>query len=373
MDLFCLAGKSLNTKVYRGFALASDIGRISEADVFDQNANPEGTQRDLKPWHAREAHAYALGNVKRETEHRLWPEIILNVRDENVVTVQETKNELAKIVVHEEKIEKRNGINPQISRVDGNHRLFWAQGLVEKQVAKLKPIDVDVPFCLTIGLSRKEEAALFRDINVNQVKMNTSHLDHLSYVLAEREKLKTSESALWMSMELHQNHESPFYNRIDLGGKKTKGVKYIFSLRTFREGIEILLKDSTELSSDKVPFEDQARALSNYWNAVKSVFPDEWANPSTNVLLFYFSYFALSKLGAIVIDTSFRKTDPSIEGMRTQILGLKANIDWTKDGTFKGYGGKGGGSRAFQIVKKYLPVEYELEKSLKKLRSRSPT
>lgn len=372
MDLHCLVGKSLNTTVYRGYAKASDIARISEADVFDQNVNPEGTQRDLKQWHAREAHAYALGNVKRETEHRLWPEIILNVRDKNVVTVEESKNGLTRIIVNEEKIQKKNGIDPQISRVDGNHRLFLAQGLVEKQVLKLKPIDIDVPFCFTIGLNRKEEAALFRDINANQVKMNTSHLDHLSYVLAEKEKLKTSESALWMAMELHQNHESPFYNRIDLGGKKAKGVRYLFSLRSFKEGLEILLKDSTELSSDKVPFEDQARAISNYWHAVKSVFPDEWANPNTNLLLAYFSYFALSKLGAVAIDTSFRKTDPSIEGMKTQIVGLKNNIDWSKDGTFKGYGGKGGANRAFQLIKKFLPVEYELEKSLKKLRSKSP-
>lgn len=364
-------GKSLNTKVYRGYAKASDIGKISEADVFDQNANPQGTQRDLKPWHAREAHAYALGNVKRETEPRLWPEIILNVRDKKVVTLGKLKNGLVRILIHEKKIEKRNGINPQISRVDGNHRLYWAQGLMEKEVAKLEPIDIEVPFCLTIGLDRTEEAALFRDINANQVKMNTSHLDHLSYVLTDIEKLKTSETALWIAMELHQNHESPFYNRIHLGGRKAKGVKYLFSLRSFKEGIEILLRDSTELSSEKVPFEDQARALSNYWNAVKSIFPDEWANPKTNVLLAYFSFYALSKLGAIVIDSSFRKTDPSVEGMKAQICGLKDNIDWGKDGTFKGYGGKGGGTRAFQILKKHLPVEYELEKSLKKLRSKS--
>jgi DGQHR domain-containing protein len=363
-----MVGTSLNTTVYRGYANASDLARISEPDVFDQNLNPEGTQRDLKPWHAREAHAYALGNVKRETKNRLWPEVILNVRDGNVVSLGKPQNCLTKMTVDEGKIKKTDGMNPQISRVDGNHRLYWGQGLVEKGIVKLESLDVIVPFCITVGLSRMEEAALFRDINANQVKMDTSHLDHLSYVLLGKDKIQTSELALWMAMELHQRQDSPFYNSIYLGGRKTKGAKYLFSLRAFKEGIEILLKNSTELSSDKVPFDLQEKAISNYWNAVKMVFSEEWKNFNTNLLLAYFTYFAWSKLGAIVIDTSFRKEDPTVEGMKSQLEGIKGNVDWGKDGTFKGFGGKGGGDKAFQVLKKFLPVEYELEKSLKKLK-----
>jgi DGQHR domain-containing protein len=363
-----MVGTSLNTPVYRGFAKASDLARISEPDVFDQNLNPDGTQRDLKPWHAREAHAYALGNVKRETKNRLWPEIILNVRDGSVVLVSKQQSNITTIAVNEEKIKKTNGMNPQISRVDGNHRLHWVQGQLNKGIVKLEPLDVTVPFCITIGLSRIEEAALFRDINANQVKMDTSHLDHLSYVLLGKDKIQTSELALWMAMELHQRPESPFWNSIYLGGRKAKGAKYIFSLRTFKEGIEILLKNSTELSSEKVPFDLQAKAISNFWSAVKIIFSEEWKNLGNYLILTYFAYFAWSKLGAIVIDTSFRKEDPTIDGIKSQLEGIKGNIDWGKDGTFKGFGGKGGGDKAFQILKKFLPVEYELEKSLKKLK-----
>jgi len=358
----------LNATTYRGYAKARDLAKISEPDVFDQTSNPQGTQRDLKPWHARQAHAYALGNVIRETKLRLWPEVILNVRDESVVSAGKAKNGLVEITIHEDKLENRNGVDPQISRVDGNHRLYWASGLKEKDKKKLEPINVEIPFCVTIGLDRKEEAALFRDINANQVRMNTSHLDHLSYVLSEKEKLKSEELALWIAMELYQNTESPFYGRIHLGGRKQKGVKYIFSLRTFKEGIKTLLKESTELSPDKVPFELQARAVSRYWNAVKLTFLQEWENYQFNLLLSYFAYFAWSRLGAVVIDASFRKENPTIEEMKKQLEGLRKNVNWSKDGTFKGYGGKGGGNLAFQILKKYLPIEYELEKSLKKLK-----
>lgn len=290
MKLICLVGKSLNTTIYRGYAKASDLAKISEPDVFDQVANVGGTQRDLKPWHAREAHAYALGYVIRKTEHRLWPEIILNVRDKSVVTIGEPKNCLVSITIHDDKIENRNGVNPQISRVDGNHRLHWACGMVEKNKEKLKPISVEIPFCLTIGLDKREEAALFRDINANQVKMNTSHLDHLSYVLSDKEKLKSDELALWIAMELYQYTESPFSGRIHLGGRKPKGAKYIFSLRTFKEGIKALLKGSLELSPEKVPFDLQAKAISRYWNAVKLTFLKDWENYRSNLLLSYFAF-----------------------------------------------------------------------------------
>ena len=368
MKLTCLVGKSLNTTTYRGYAKAHDLARISDPDIFDQATNKNGTQRDLKPWHAREAHAYALGNVIRQTTKRLWPEIILNVRDKNVVNVGKAKNGLVSVTIYEEKIEDRKGVNPQISRVDDNHRLFWGTGLVEKDKEKLKPLNVDIPFCITVGLNRKEKAALFRDINANQVKMNTSHLDHLSYVLSEKEELKTEESALWIAMELYQNAESPFHDKIHLGGRKAKGKKYIFSLRTFKEGIKELLTGSIELSPDKVPFELQAKAISRYWSSIKLTFSDDWDNYRSNLLLSYFAYFAWSRLGGIVIDASFRQENPTVDYMKKQLRGIKKNIDWSKTGTFKGYGGKGGGNMAFQILKKYLPTEYELEKSLRKLK-----
>jgi len=134
MDLLCLKGTSVNTTVYRGFAKAKDLAKISEPDIFDQSDNPLGTQRDLKSWHARQAHAYGAGNIKRQTKQRIWPEILLNVRDPKVVKVgHPDSNGLVKIAILENKIKDRKGINPQISRVDGNHRLFYAGDIKMKK------------------------------------------------------------------------------------------------------------------------------------------------------------------------------------------------------------------------------------------------
>lgn len=369
-----MKGDSLNTTVYRGFSKARDLARISEPDVFDQTSNPEGTQRDLKSWHARQAHAYGAGNIQRETKQRIWPEVLMNIRDPEVVKVGEPdSNGLVEVEIMEEKIENRKGINPQISRVDGNHRLFYAVGYSDKKKKlNLEPLDTIIPFSLIIGLDRKEEAALFGDINGNAVKMNTSHLDHLRYRLIGEEAIKREELPLWIAEELVRDSDSPFHEAIYLGGRRAKGKIYLLSLNTLKEGVKTLLRQSLELPKDEIPFELKSKAVKNFWRTVKNTFLNEWTSllekSRSNLLLSYFAYLAWSKLGAIVIDRSFRKMSPTIDEMQQQLVGIKNNISWTKDGTFKGYGGRGGADQAFEEMKNWLPVEYKLEKALKKLR-----
>jgi len=368
LKLITLIGTSLNTTVYRGYAKARDLAKISEPDIFDQDKNPLGTQRELKPWHARDAHAYAAGNIERETTYRLWPEVILNVRDKKVAKVgRPNANNLVTIEVFEHKIRKQGGISPQISRVDGNHRLFWAEGLVSRGKVKLEPLDEFLPFCMTIGLSTKEEAALFRDINATQVKMNTSHLDHLSYRLKGEEIVKREETALWIAEELATDEDSPFSGKIYLGGRKTKGSVYLLSLRTFKEGISVALRESQELGSEEIPYQSKYKAIRNFWRAVRNTFLTEWNDPKSHLLLSYFAYFAWSKMAALVIDRCVRKENPTIDEMQNQLLGIKRNVDWRNEGTFKGFGGKGGGDKAFEMMKRYLPKEYKVEAVIKKL------
>jgi hypothetical protein len=68
-----IRGRVLGVSVYRGFARLCDIAEISKADVYDQNNNPTGTQRDLSPSHARDAHEYV-----RTHELGFWPEVFLS-------------------------------------------------------------------------------------------------------------------------------------------------------------------------------------------------------------------------------------------------------------------------------------------------------
>src|SRR4030042_1111495 len=109
MEILTLKGTNLNTPVYRGFASIKDIATISAPDTFKQDSNPDGLQRDLSESHSRDGYLYADGAQKVPEYPRLWPEVILNVRDTSVIDeplpVDEQHN-FYKIVVHEDRIDK---------------------------------------------------------------------------------------------------------------------------------------------------------------------------------------------------------------------------------------------------------------------------
>jgi hypothetical protein len=79
----CLVGQDLNVLVVRGFAALDKLAVISDADVFDQATNPNGTQRNLKKDHARECLDYALRSTQVDANDipMVFPEILLNARE----------------------------------------------------------------------------------------------------------------------------------------------------------------------------------------------------------------------------------------------------------------------------------------------------
>jgi len=128
-----------------------------------------------------------------------------------------------------------------ISRVDGNHRLHYADGHNEN----FPPIDKIVSFSLAYNLSLKEEIMLFRDINNNQRAMNTSHLDSIKARLTPEEEQKRQNPDLYIARQLGIDKESPFYERIHLGGVKRSGQD--IPLRAMDSGIKLLLNRSIRL------------------------------------------------------------------------------------------------------------------------------
>ena len=83
----CIAGRNLNTWTLRGYQPIKTLADISGGDVYDETKNPEGTQRDLKGWHSKEALDYAMDSLflAPEDNPRAFPEITLNVRDTSVI------------------------------------------------------------------------------------------------------------------------------------------------------------------------------------------------------------------------------------------------------------------------------------------------
>ncbi|MFI5110338.1 MAG: DGQHR domain-containing protein, partial [Terriglobales bacterium] len=229
--------KVLGVKVYRGFANLADLADVSKADVYDQHKNPKGTQRDLSPAHAREAYEYV-----RNQELGFWPEVFLCARKKDVLTFYPVSPELPDLGVLEIDVNAaKESTTVAISRGDGNHRLHYGDGK-ESGYSRIEKL---VPFCLAYDLTREEEIKLFKDINDNQRRMNTSHLDGIEVRLTPEEELKHRNPELYIAQRLSGDSASPLHGRVFAGGKKPVGVDV--PLRGLKTGIEYMLSRSTQL------------------------------------------------------------------------------------------------------------------------------
>lgn len=334
--------KVFGVNVYRGFANLSDLADISKADIYDQQNNPEGTQRDLNPGHARDAYEYA-----KNRDLGFWPEVFLCGRKKEVITFYPVSQEIPSLGILE--IDKRaamHGDSIAISRVDGNHRLNYGDGKQEgySRIEKL------VSFCLAYDLSQEEEIQLFKDINDNQKSMNTSHLDGIEVRLTPEEELKHRTPELYIAQRLNRDSTSPFYKRVFEGGKKAVGVD--IPLRGLKTGIEYMLSRSTQLPHLE-DAEAQYRVIRNYFKAVKKWQPKAWRSPKEYIMLRGSGLWAICFIGAHVIDRTLLQTEFKTKHMLA-ILRSGKEWDWGKKGDFRGLGGRAGALEISRLVTRKL-------------------
>ena len=361
MELITLKGTNLNTTVYRGFASIKDIAAISAPDTENQDKNPDGLQRGLREKHAQDGYNYAADAAKVPDQPRLWPEVILNVREKSVIDEPELvkgQQNLWKIVVHEDRIDK-NRPRPQISRTDGNHRLFYGEGHPKYNWPAL---DVPTPFAITMGLEIPQETDIFVDINHNQRAMDTSHLLHLQTRLTTSEALAGKNPALWIAEELVKDSKSPFHGIVYLGGEKEKvqGLERRVNLAQLRTGSEMILKESPKLRG--VPdLRNKYIIIRTYWNAVARVFSEQWADQKKYLLLRGFGIWCMSLLGAEIIDRCFNRGIPpnQLENeMAAYLSQTSRDVNWDrKEGNITHKGGRVGARELADIMKMSLSDE----------------
>ena len=319
-----------------------DLADISRADIYDQQKNRMGTQRDLSPTHARAAYEYV-----KTKDFGFWPEVFFCARKKDAVTFQPLSPEMPDLGILEIAVKPTSkGVPIALSRVDGNHRLHYADG---KETGYSR-IDKLVSFCLAYDLTREEEIQLFKDINKNQKPMNTSHLDGIEVRLTPEEELKRRNPELYIAQRLQDDRKSPLYGRVYRGGKKPAGVD--IPLRGLKTGIQYMLSRSTQLPRLEHA-EAQYRVIRNYFNAVKQWQPKAWATPKAYILLRGSGLWAICFLGAQVIDRALLQDHFDTKYMRT-VLKSGKQWDWGRKGHFIGLGGRGGALEISNRVAKYL-------------------
>ena len=128
VDVVAHKDKNLDQECYRGSAPMAHLALISQPDIFDQFNNPEGLQRDLSVSHANGAYDYAAGKSDPAWP-RAFPEVVLNVRNKRAVDIEPAQHgsdgNLYRMRFNAEKAKPGDIV---VSRVDGNHRLFYARG-----------------------------------------------------------------------------------------------------------------------------------------------------------------------------------------------------------------------------------------------------
>jgi DGQHR domain-containing protein len=332
-----IVGTCLGYKTYRGFAPLSQLSKLSKADIFDQANNRLGTQRNLSVQHARKAYRYVV-----DTERAFYPEMILNVRDHSYVEFmplqRESENDFGFGTLKFLKDPTRNG-KVVVSRLDGNHRLFFADGH-EKGMAA---VDRPVSFCILTIEDRDKELELFRDINDNQMGMNTSHLQNITARLLGDKLLKVQNPALYISQQLMKDTTSPLYRRVHEGGRADKGSLLAgLTIANLTSGVRDMLSRSAKL--DQFPDADaQYQVIKNFWIAVKKWLPKAWNSPREYVIFKGVGLYAISYVGIEVIDRSLLKGKFSSGDMLEYLKQMPAE-SLSRGGT-SAYAGRGGGRK----------------------------
>lgn len=331
-----ILGTCLGVKAYRGFGRLSDLATISRADIFDQVNNRHGTQRNLSVTHARKAYEYVADNEKA-----FYPEIILNIRDDSYINLStiECQNGSGFAVLS---FIKDPNASQQIivSRLDGNHRLWFADG----HDKSFEPVERTVSFCFVLLPKIEDELELFRDINDNQMGMNTSHLENITARLLGEKALKVKNPAAYIVQRLQKDPESPLRDKIHEGGIIRKGATLSgLTIANLTLAVKDMLTRSAKLS--QFPDTDaQFEVIKNYWKAVQKWLPDAWKHPRDYIIFKGVGLYATSYVGIEVIDRCLMKGKYEPDDMLVYLKQIpNTTLISTKTGL--AYAGRGGGRK----------------------------
>jgi DGQHR domain-containing protein len=357
VEMIVHEAKNLDTVCYRGEAPLSQLAMVSQADVYDQATNPDGLQRDLSPKHASDAYEYVHRGRNPEFP-RAFPEVVLNVRDKKVIELERVE-ELPDAHGKQFRLTfdrtRMQGGKVSVSRVDGNHRLHYAEGDERRD-----PLLEHIPFQLHVGLSRDQERQLFVDINANQKGLNTSHLAIMQSKLTPEQLEIRDHLDRWIAKRLTDDPASPWHGIVHLGGSKkgsrAQGLPRAVNFASLQTGIGRTISKSQYLHDLTDP-QAQYAIIRNYWQAVKTVFAQEWGAPKAYLLLKNVGVLSLSILGGTIIDRCLSRGQYEVPDLARYLEQTRPKFDWSSDNS--GDRGVAGmtGNRAALIIAGEMAAE----------------
>lgn len=389
----CLAGRNLNLLVIRGFARLDQLAAISAPDVYDDYTNPSGTQRELDKKHAISCFEYALhaAEVLSEDDPRSFPEILLNARDRQVVELYQVDDPdflfdynafttdaefgggLVGVRIRIQDLEFPHPTkNPQISRVDGNHRLS-GMDLDEVLSGDGEPDEIAVPFSLYVGLTTEQEVKLFKDINGEHKGMDVTHLVNVTVrINGDSMKNDPARRHMWMADMLAQPNKAfdgmVFRGGARAGAKAALGKVPPIKLNTLASTVKLQLSKAVVTMANYSDRPDLVLELvDRYWLAVKSVFSKEWTDRTNYILLQTIGLSGFAQLGASLMDQGCQDGKVTQKDFELYLHVVKDNVDLSRHADqWKGVAGAGGATRVAEVLIKAATKDAATLKAIEK-------
>jgi hypothetical protein len=207
-----------------------------------------------------------------------------------------------------------------------------------------------------------QELELFRDINDNQMGMNTSHLQNITARLLGEKALKLQNPAAYIVQRLQKDSTSPLHRRMHEGGQVRKGATLSgLTVANLTNAVRDMLSRSAKLS--QFPDADvQLKVIKNYWNAVRKWLPDAWVHPNDYIIFKGVGLYAISYLGIEIIDRCLLRGKYSTKDMLTYLKQLP-ETDLLKSKGSLAYAGRSGGRKLANDLIADLEEEGEISLS----------
>jgi len=224
------------------------------------------------------------------------------------------------------------------SVVDGQHRLL---GLAKSKFIK----DFVVPVVFILDATEEQKALIFAIINGKQTRVSISIIYDLFNVVEGRNPFKTTHE---IARALNSDINSPFYRRLKMLGKKFVGSNESLSQGTFvTHLIKLISNNPTEdfiFSRSNKPLIPRSKCifnkyflegkdevifkiLFNLFNAVKSVFSEEWENSNDYILSKTTGYTGIINALPTMFQVGSNKKELTLNFFRDIFLQLKENLE----------------------------------------------
>lgn len=310
-----------NQKVFLGFANAALLHELSFADVLNEDTGL-GYQRPYNRQHSHSFKKY-ITSVGSSTIPLTFN---LRQEQESFWKIENSGSTTAKLIVSD-KVKV-------LAQVDCQHRL-----------GELDGIQVPLAFMTYIGLSLRDEMAMFTIINSKAKGLSSSLTDfHESNLLAD---LAGEAPHLYIARRLNEDVKSPWYKSIRYGGETTSGLKRRTSFRMMQIAISRFLKNNDR------PVNESYFLIRDYWTAIKATFPQEWKDHRHHLLTKGIGLYSLMMLLTDIIKSETAGCDEP-EAFSRALAPLAGNIDWKSTGTFSNAGGQKGAFEAYMKLKGLL-------------------